>query len=186
MGKYEEFKGKYEEIRDKFGDVIGTSKFAQDRALVKQFTGGEITREDYETYSKNGTVEDIFGHIVHANPQQRYYGFTVSYGYEQAKAVRNFMLASDVLSFMMEANVSLDLDDPKNARTKEIYLEGIQSYAMKNNKAPRVQEPYCNHPEIAAAIEGVNRRDYTDGPVYNPKTATKDQLDEMSDNGIGF
>lgn len=178
--------GKFEDIRDKFGDTLGTSKFAHDRELVKRFTGGVITREDYEAYSKHGLVEEIFGHIVDANPRKMYFGLTVSYGYGDAKAVRDYMLATDVLSFLMEGDVVLDLDDPKNERTKEILLEGVRAYALKNNNPPRLMEPYCNHPELSAALAQARDRDVSDGPVYNPRTATRDQLDEMGDHGIGF
>lgn len=172
---------------DKVGDAIGSSKFAQDRQLVKRFTGGVITREDYETYSVNGRVDEIFGHVVHANPRSMYFGLTPSYGYDDAKHVRDFMLASDVLSFLNEAGVTIDLDDPKNARTKEILLEGIHSFSLKNDRAPLLFEPYNQHPEVRAKIDEVNRlAELSDGPVYNPRTATKDQLDEMGDHGIGF
>lgn len=174
---------KLEDIRDQFGDTLGTSKFAQDRALVKRFAGGSITREDYEIYKKNGRVDEIFGHIV---PKQGFFGLNHSFSYSDAENLRDYMLAADVLSFLMEADVSLDLDDPKNERTKEILLEGIRAYALKNDHPPLLLEPYCNHPEISAAIEHARHRDVSDGPVYNPRTATKDQMDEMSDHGIGF
>lgn len=172
---------------DKVGDTIGSSKFAQDRQLVKRFTGGVITREDYETYKVNGRVDEIFGHVENANPHKMYFGLTPSYGYDDAKHVRDFMLAFDVLSFLNEAGVTIDLDDPKNARTKEILLEGIHSFSLKNDRAPVLFEPYNQHSEVRAAIDECNRlAGHTDGPVYNPRTATKDQIDEMGDHGIGF
>ena len=179
---------KIEEIRDKFGDALRLSKFAQDRSLVKRFAGGSITREDYETYSKNGRVDEIFGHIVNANPHKMYFGFGPSFGYAEAEKLRNYMLATDVLSFMMEADVSLDLDDPKNARTKEILEQGINVYALKYNHAPPLLKPYCEHPDLKPLLERhrFEGNKTIDGPVYNPHTASKDQLDEMRDHGIGF
>lgn len=176
---------KIEEIRDKFGDALRLSKFAQDRSLVKRFTGGSITREDYETYSKNGRVDEIFGHVV---PKQGFFGLNHSFSYSDAESLRDYMLATDVLSFMMEADVSLDLDDPKNERTKEILEQGINAYALKYHHEPPLLQPYCEHPDIKPLLERHrfegNRT--IDGPVYNPRTASKDQLDEMSDHGIGF
>tara|TARA_R110001592_G_scaffold3525_17_gene20008 strand:+ start:1802 stop:2347 length:546 start_codon:yes stop_codon:yes gene_type:complete len=175
-------------ITDKFGDALGSSKFAQDRKLVRKFAGGSITREDYEGYKKNGTVDDYFGHVLYSNPHKSFYGLTPSFGYNEAQKLRDYMLATDVLSFLKDGGVTFDLDDPKNKRTLSILTEGVTAYNIQREHPPPLMEPYCDHPSLRDLLDIFKReeQDHTDGPIYPFKTATKDQLDEMRDNGIGF
>ena len=173
-------------ITNIFGDALQTSGFAQDKVLVKNFTGADLTRSEYETYLNIGTVDEHFGHIRKAN-NKGFFGLSHRFKFEDARDLRDYTLATEVLSFMREGGVTLDLDEPKNKGTFDILSTGVQVYALKHDSAPNLMEPYCDHPHIKDLLDEIRTRNVAnDGPVYNIRTATKDQLDEMNDRGLGY
>lgn len=181
---------KMRKVRDVWGDAIGTSDFALDRRNVKEFAGVQITRENYDQYREHGTIEEMFGYIRNANPRQMYYGFGPSFGYDEAKQLSEYMRATDILSYLREFDVIIDYDDPKNRDGLKMLSDGIQAYGLRFESPPNLMEPYCDHPTLSQIIEDIaeeHRYDkYNDGPVYPFKTATKDELDEMGEHGLGY
>lgn len=176
-------------ITDIFADAIRVSDFAQDKALVKELTGARISRNDYDKYKDDGTVHEYFGHINKAN-NKGFFGLTINFKYEDAQRVRDYMLATDILSLLKDSDVIIDLDEPKNKDTREILLLGVQAYALKYDHPPNLMEPYCNHPQIKGLIQDLrgedDHEDTSDGTVYNLRSATNEQLDEMNDNGMAY
>ncbi|PCI55356.1 MAG: hypothetical protein COB36_06950 [Alphaproteobacteria bacterium] len=173
-------------ITNIFGDALQLSGFARDKMLVKDFTGANLTRDEYETYLNIGAVDEHFGHIRKSN-NKGFFGLTHRFQYEDARDLRDYILATEVLSFMKEGGVTLDLDASKNKGTLDILSTGVQAYALKHDSAPNLMEPYCDHPHIKDLLDEIRMRNVAnDGPVYNIRTATKDQLDEMNDRGLGY
>lgn len=176
----------FKKLTDAFTDALQLSKFATDRSLVKKFAGASITREDYQAYSKNGLVDEYFGHIK--LDSATYYGLDYSFTFEDAKRLSHYQLATDILSYLKEADVIIDLDDPKNKKTKDILVNGISSFILKNDRPPNLLEPYCDHPDLRALLDfGHAKQQEAEGePRISFGRLSKEDLDNLASEGIGF
>ncbi len=173
-------------IRD-FSDAIGVSDFAQDKKLARDIGGIRITRDDYELYSPHGLLQQIFYGMD--RPQDTHYGLVHGFSFDDADDFVKYSRATDVLHYMYEYGVTIHLNDPKQAKLVQVLDDGIEAYNRKFSHAPPLMKPYCDHEKIKPILDSIKSRNDHPDPVprnVNIHSLTRQQLDDLADQGIGF
>lgn len=173
-------------IRD-FSDAIGISDFAQDQRLAKNIGGIRISRDDYELYSPHGLLQQIFYGMD--RPQDTHYGLAYGFSFDDADHFVKYSRTTDVLHYLHEHGVIIDLDDPKQSELIDVLEQGIESYSMKFGHVPPLMEPYCDHEKIKPTLDRIKTQNDHPDPIprnVNIHSLTQQQLDDLADQGIGF
>ena len=126
---------------DRIGDFLGTSGYAKDRRLAKDFLGVSLDRETYESVRDNeefGTLNQNFGNRARAYRHRKTPGERMQLD-----------ISKQILSHMTRAGVTFDLDSEENQEAASILSRAVVFSAINDKTILKFGAPYDGHAPIS-------------------------------------
>lgn len=123
-----------------------TSGYSNDAALVRKWTGAELTREQFNSYNAKGgfTLRGAMGsdRKIHND----YFGFGATMEHSSAS------VANQVLYVLNAHGVVFDIDTPGKNDGLFSKLEKMTRSSIAQDRWPSVAEPYRQSPRLIATV----------------------------------
>ena len=144
---------------DRIGDFLGTSGFAKDRRLAKDFLGVSLDRDTYESVRDNdefGSLNQNFGNRARAYKHRKTPGERMQLD-----------ISKQMLSHLTRAGVTFDLDKEENQEAVEILSRAVVFTAVNDRKILKFGNPYDTHGDIHQKQERYKEKfpEATDTPL---------------------
>ncbi len=132
-------------IIDKIGDFLGTSGYAKDKRLAREFLGVSLDRDIYETMRDNdqvGSLHQNFGTRARAYRNRKTPGERMQID-----------ITKQVLKHMNKAGIVFDINDGQNATAVEILSRAVTFCAINDKQILKFGAPYDQDRQISARQE---------------------------------
>jgi hypothetical protein len=127
--------------------MFSLPSFKQDAAIVKEYTGATLTREQFNSYKKDLSLTQKFGSrkLIH----REYYGFGIP------MQLSTVDVMSDVLRTLTDAGVTFNIE--QNGANELLFnkLRDAARICLSIDNWPRISAPYKESPRLIEAVRQI-------------------------------
>ena len=122
------------------------SKYEQDRAILKKFTGAELTEKQFNSYKDKLTLRGDLG--SDSDIQKKYYAFGIPSGFSSMD------VANHILNTLAGVGLKFYIEENQNEALFKKLLDNA-TLCLTQDQWPRLPLPYKSSPRLSNAVKKV-------------------------------